>query len=318
MAGEVKTRRKRSGRLAGRAPRPEIRRGRGLPAGARNLSLSLHFRQALVRTTFGALWLRARGLVQWGRGVRHRVRGEKPPPAEAQRVPREDIERVVGEPVNDLSLYTRALRHRSVLRGQPGGHLESNERLEFLGDAVLGVAVAEKLYNDFPDRDEGFLTRTRSKLVNGPVLADFARALDLGRILLLSPNMQGPDGRDNPTILADAFEAIIGAVYLDLGFDAARRFVLRVLDEHVDLEEVAEQRNNFKSLLLEQVQAEGRGQPVYRVVAEEGPSHDRRFTIDVLVQDEPLGRGYAASKKRAEQQAAREALERLRERTAGE
>jgi ribonuclease III len=228
-------------------------------------------------------------------------------------VSREAVERLVGRPVNDLGLYTQALRHRSVLRGTTGGHLDSNERLEFLGDAVLGAAVAERLYADFPDRDEGFLTRTRSKIVNGVMLADLARAIGLGRLLLVSANMDTAEGRDNPTILADALEAIIGAIYLDLGFEQSREFVFKQLDEHVDLAEVAEQRNNFKSLLLELAQAEGRGQPVYEVVAEEGPSHDRLFTIDVLVGASPIGRGQARSKKRAEQEAAREALQRLRQ-----
>jgi ribonuclease III len=227
-------------------------------------------------------------------------------------VSRTAIETIVGRAVGDVDLYARALRHRSVLRGLPDTHLLSNERLEFLGDAVLGIVVAEKLYSDFPDRDEGFLTRTRSKLVNGPTLADFARLLGLGRLLLLSPHMAGAEGRDNPTILADAFEALVGALYLDLGFEAARDFVLHVIDEYVDLPEVAEQRNNFKSLLLEAAQARGQGQPVYHVVAEEGPSHERLFTIDVHVAGEPLGRGQARSKKLAEQDAAREALGRIR------
>jgi len=235
-----------------------------------------------------------------------------PVPAPEGLVSRPAIEALVGMPVGDLALYERALRHRSVLRGTPGGHLQSNERLEFLGDAVLGVAVAERLYAAFPDRDEGFLTRTRAKIVNGEMLAELARAIRLGPLLLLSQNLGGAEGRDNPTILADAFEAVLGALYLDLGFEPARAFVLRVLDEHVDLSDLAEQHSNYKSLLLEHAQSEGRGQPVYEVVAEEGPSHDRRFTIDVLVGGEPLGRGYAASKKRAEQQAAEAALERIR------
>ena len=226
---------------------------------------------------------------------------------------RAQIEAFVGRPVGDLALYDHALRHRSVLRGQVNGHLQSNERLEFLGDAVLGVAIAERLYADFPDRDEGFLTRTRAKLVNGAILASYAEALDLGPLLLLSPNMAQGDGRQNPTILADAFEAIIGALYLDLGFDAARAFVFDLVDEHLDLDEIAEQRSNFKSILLEYVQARGQAQPAYHVVAEDGPSHDRRFTIEVRVEGRALGSGHARSKKQAEQKAAREALDRLRE-----
>ena len=229
--------------------------------------------------------------------------------AESQGVDREAIEALVGHPIGNISLYTLAMRHRSVLRGRSDGSLESNERLEFLGDAVLGLIVAQKLYDVFPDRDEGFLTRTRAKLVNGQMLAELARAIGLGSHLLLSANLRNSEGRDNPTILADAFEAIIGAIYLDLGFNAARQFVLRVIDEHVDLTEISEQRTNFKSLLLEKTQASGRGQPVYVVVKEEGPSHDRRFTVNVLVGDKAYGVGHAKSKKMAEQEAARQALE---------
>lgn len=229
--------------------------------------------------------------------------------AETQEVNREAIEALVGHPIGNISLYTLAMRHRSVLRGLSDTRLESNERLEFLGDAVLGLIVAQKLYDVFPDRDEGFLTRTRAKLVNGQMLAELARAIGLGSHLLLSANLRNPEGRDNATILADAFEAIIGAIYLDLGFNAARQFVLRVIDEHVDLTEISEQRTNFKSLLLEKAQAAGRGQPVYMVVKEEGPSHDRRFTVNVLVEDKAYGLGYAKSKKMAEQEAARQALE---------
>jgi len=235
------------------------------------------------------------------------------PEEEATAARRRQIEAFVGMPVADLQIYERALRHRSVLRGQANSHLRSNERLEFLGDAVLGVAVAERIYEEFPDRDEGFLTRLRARLVNGPMLASYAEALGLGPLLLLSPNMAQAEGRSNTTILADAFEAVLGALYLDRGFGAARGFVFDLLDAHVDLGELAEQRSNFKSLLLEYVQARGQAQPVYNVVAEEGPSHDRRFTIEVCVEGVALGLGRARSKKQAEQEAANEALERLRE-----
>jgi ribonuclease-3 len=254
------------------------------------------------------------------RALRRRSGRPAPPPEVAPEVldavtaaRRAQIEAFVGRPVGDLALYDRALRHRSVLRGQPNSHLQSNERLEFLGDAVLGVVIAERLYVDFADRDERFLTRTRAKLVNGAVLARYADALGLGPLLLLSPNMAQGEGRQNPTILADAFEAILGALYLDLGFGAARAFVFDLIDEHLDLDEIAEQRSNFKSLLLEYVQARGQPQPAYHVVAEAGPSHEREFTIEVRVEKRRLGSGHARSKKQAEQQAAREALDRLRE-----
>jgi len=224
-------------------------------------------------------------------------------------VARADIERFVGMRIHDLRFYEHALRHRSVFRGRVTTGTESNERLEFLGDAILGAAVAERLYTEFPNSSEGLLTRMRANLVNGQVLADYARALHLGPLILMSENTARSEGRDNPTILADAFEAIVGALYLDLGFDAARGFVLRVIDQLVDLESLSVQRSNFKSLLLEYAQARGWAQPSYSVAAEEGPSHDRSFTIDVLVEGIPRGRGLAGSKKQAEQTAAQEALD---------
>lgn len=253
--------------------------------------------QRLVRSWFGVL-----------RRPLNRPSGEVMPSG----VTRADIERLVGIPISNLGLYEHALRHRSIFRGHVTTGTESNERLEFLGDAVLGAVVAERLYAEFPDRSEGFLTRMRANLVNGLALADYARAINLGSLILMSDNMARSEGRDNPTILADAFEAIVGALYIDLGFGAARRFVFRVIDELVDLESLAVLRSNFKSLLLEYVQARGWAQPMYAVAAEEGPSHDRRFTIDVLVEGMPRGRGEASSKKRAEQIAAREALDALR------
>ncbi|HEX8386263.1 MAG TPA: ribonuclease III, partial [Rubricoccaceae bacterium] len=189
---------------------------------------------------------------------------------------------------------------------------ESNERLEFLGGAVRGAVVAEHLDEAFPDRDEGLLTRTRAALVNGKALAGYAEGLGLGRLLLLSDNMATAAGRSNPTILADAFEAVIGALYLDLGFDAARRFVLDVLARHASVEQASEDRSNHKSLLLELVQGRGLAQPVYTVVGEVGPSHDRLFTVSAVVDGVDCGQGTARSKKEAEQEAARNALVTLR------
>lgn len=227
-------------------------------------------------------------------------------------VSREAVEKLVGAGVRNLALYEQALLHRSLLRGRPESHLHSNERLEFLGDAVLGFVVAEHLYHRFPDKDEGFLTRLRSKLVNGQALSEYAATFGLGEIVLLSDNMVQAGGRENPTILADAFEAVIGALYLDLGEAAARTFIQEKVLADIDLEELAEQRDNYKSLLLEYVQALGWPQPQYEVMLEEGPSHDKVFTVQVLLRERPYGRGRAPSKKKAEQLAAGEALNRLR------
>ena len=237
------------------------------------------------------------------------------PPTEAEdaryAVERKAIEQLMGTSVGHLALYEQALRHRSVLRGEPASHLASNERLEFLGDAVLGFVVAEVLYEQFPDRAEGYLTRLRAKLVNGRYLARCARRLGVGLHLLLSDNMDQADGRTNRTILADAFEALIGALYLDQGLPAAYQFIVRTMLEPVDLTHLAERQDNYKSLLLEYAQARGWPQPTYRVANEEGPSHAMTFTVEVVLHGEPYGRGRARSKKQAEQQAAEEALDRL-------
>lgn len=227
-------------------------------------------------------------------------------------VSRAEIEALVGMPVGEIGLYEQALRHRSILRGEPNTHLLSNERLEFLGDSVLGFITADHLYHQFPERDEGFLTRLRAKIVNGQALARDATAMGLGRLILMSDNMAQSGGRRNPTILADALEAIIGALYLDLGEEAARTFVEGKILKEIDLEDLAHQRDNYKSLLLEYVQALGWPQPQYRVLHEDGPSHDKIFTVDVMLRDEPYGRGQARSKKKAEQEAAGRALDRLR------
>ena len=214
--------------------------------------------------------------------------------------------------VQTLSLYEQALKHRSLLRGRPNSHLSSNERLEFLGDAVLGFVVGAYLYHHFPTKDEGFLTRLRAKLVNGQALAEYAEQIDLGEMILMSENMAQTAGRTNPSILADAFEAVIGALYLDLGMEAASTFIHRTMLVEVNLADLARRKDNFKSLLLEHVQAKGWPQPQYRVKYEEGPSHDKTFTVDVMLRSEPYGFGTAGSKKKAEQEAAKMALHRLR------
>lgn len=215
----------------------------------------------------------------------------------------------------DLGLYDTALKHRSILRRRADTRIVSNERLEFLGDAVLGFVVAEYLYRCFAGENEGFLTRLRAKLVNGHALAVAARTLGLGKHIRMSENMERKEGRSNESILADALEALMGAVYLDLGLDPARDFVHRVMLDDVNLSRLAHHRDNYKSLLLEHVQSLGDEQPRYELVSELGPGHSRSFTVDVYVGDKNLGRGKAGNKKSAEQRAAREALDRLKEET---
>ncbi len=222
---------------------------------------------------------------------------------------RADIEKLVGMSVRTMSLYEQALRHRSALSDTVR---ESNERLEFLGDAVLDFVMAEHLYHRFPQGDEGFLTRLRSRIVNGQALAQCAAELGLGDMISMSDPMHRDGGRDSATILADALEAVIAALYLDLGEQAVCKFVQNKMLARLDLEDLANLKDNHKSLLLEHVQANGWSLPVYRVAREEGPPHDRVFTIDVFLRNQAYGRGRAQSKKKAEQKAAAQALDRLR------
>ncbi|NNE70704.1 MAG: ribonuclease III [Rhodothermales bacterium] len=225
------------------------------------------------------------------------------------------ISQITGEPVGDISLYVHAMRHRSILRGRPGSSIESNERLEFLGDAVLGSVTAEHLFLEYPDEAEGFLTRLRAKLVNGKALAGLGVAMGLDRLVLVSDNLrQQGQTQQFTSIMADAFEALIGALYLDQGPEAARRFIVGRMLEPQDLDALMLREDNHKSLLLEFAQARGWPQPVYQVQEATGPSHDRRFSVQVLVQETPEGVGRGKSKKQAEQRAAKAALEVLRDR----
>ena len=232
---------------------------------------------------------------------------------------RERIETLLGTHVEELALYELALTHRSYLRNRSQGTPDvglSNERLEFLGDALLGFAAAEHLYAHLPDQSEGYLTRLRAKLVNGQALAQYARRLELGQHLLVSKNMARSGGRQNASLLADAYEALIGALYLDRGLEAARAFIRRTVFDVIDLNRLARREENFKSRLLEYLQGQGRPQPRYRIIKEKGPSHDKTFTAGVFIEGAPYGRGTAGSKQKAEQQAAAEALEQLHEENA--
>ena len=220
---------------------------------------------------------------------------------------------VTGLPVDQVELYERAVTHASLVRHDQDSELRSNERLEFLGDAVLGMAAAEFLFERFPDKNEGFMTRMRAKLVNRKALAGYAESIRIQPLLEMSADMDRAGGRLNPSLLANAFEALLGAIYLDQGWPAARQFVLETMDQNVDLETLVQTRENYKSLLLEYVQARGRQQPQYRVVDEEGPGHQKKFLVEVLIGSKQYGTGQGRSKKSAEQRAARAALRKLEE-----
>jgi len=212
---------------------------------------------------------------------------------------------------NDLSLLEQALVHSSYLNENPGFAPASNERLEFLGDAILGFIVAEKLYQDFPDLAEGEMTKLRSVLVRRDTLARIALAIRLGDYLYLGRGEEASGGRDKLANLAGALEAVVAAVFLDRSLAITREFVLKLLEE--ELQKVVKQGTviDYKSQLQELSQSRYRSTPDYRLLEEVGPDHDKKFTVEVRAGDIVLGRGSGKSKKMAETEAARSALEQL-------
>ena len=209
------------------------------------------------------------------------------------------------------SLLEQSLIHSSYLNEYPDTVTASNERLEFLGDAVLGFIVAEKLYQDYPGLAEGEMTRIRSVLVRRETLAQIASDLKLGDYLYLGKGEEVGGGRQKPANLAGAMEAVIAAIYLDRGLLVARELVLTWLAG--ELQEVVGQRKgvDYKSQLQEVIQSEYRSSPSYRTVQATGPDHDKLFTVEVIIGDRVLGRGAGKSKKLAETEAARDALKRF-------
>lgn len=221
-----------------------------------------------------------------------------------------NVEASVGWSFNDQQLLRDALTHRSYLN-ETAEERPSNERLEFLGDSVLGLIVTDFLYEQFPLLSEGELTNIRSALVRTEALAGFAREISLGNNLFVGRGEELNRGRFRPSGLACAYEALLGAIYLDHGYDAAGEFALRFVQPA--LQDVFHLRlhKNGKSTLQEVVQSRQQATPSYHVVQEVGPDHDKSFTVEVRVSGNVLGRGIASSKRAAEQLAAQDALEAL-------
>jgi ribonuclease III len=221
------------------------------------------------------------------------------------------LERAIRYRFRSKSLLVDALKHRSALHQLNQDRSRSNERLEFLGDSVLDFVVAEHFYHLFPQMVEGELTKLRSVICSGSVLARAAAKIELGRFVFLSPNEERTGGRDRASILEDAFEGLIGAIYLDGGLAAARRFVERYLLDN--WREVVKQREfvNYKSLILEHAQSRQWSAPVYALREESGPDHSKVFVVELLINGVVYGRGEGRSKKAAEQEAALASAEKL-------
>jgi ribonuclease-3 len=221
------------------------------------------------------------------------------------------LQEKLGVSFNDPSRLRQALTHSSYINENPTSTLDCNERLEFLGDAVLGQIISEKLYRDLPQADEGEMTTLRAALVKRDTLARLATAISLGDYLYLGKGEEASGGRSKKANLASALEALIAAVFLDQSTATTRDFILRLFQE--ELARVLSQGGivNHKSQLQELLQSRGQPPPIYNVVEVSGPDHERRFSIEVRAGNTVLGRGTGKSKKLAEAAAARSALEHL-------
>ena len=221
------------------------------------------------------------------------------------------LQATLGITFKEISLLEVALVHSSYINENPQFALSSNERLEFLGDAVLGMVVAEKLYQDFPDFSEGQMTKIRGVLVCQEALARMAQAFKLGDYLYMGKGEEKSGGRQKPANLAGAMEAVIAAIYLDQDFLVARNFILKSLDLEVQRALNQTRGVDYKSELQELTQARQQKTPTYHLIGTTGPDHDKRFTVEVKLGNTVLGEGSGKNKKEAESEAARLALSKL-------
>lgn len=222
-----------------------------------------------------------------------------------------EFEKKIGYTFQDRQLLDKALTHSSYVKENGQSRLNDNERLEFLGDAFFDAVIGEALYRALPQAEEGTLTKMRASIVCEKSLARAGRRLGIGRHMLFSRGEEKCGGRDRASILADAMEAVIGAIYLDGGYEQAKAFVLEIFKE--DLQDAGRGKlsnRDYKSELQEQLQANGILNIRYVLEKEEGPDHDKTFSVRLDIRGEAAGRGTGKSKKLAEQNAAKDAIER--------
>lgn len=225
-------------------------------------------------------------------------------------------ERYLGLTFRDKNLLKMALTHRSFSLGTGGERIfEVNERLEFLGDAVLSFVITDFIFNQFPQFSEGDLAKLRAGLVNSSVLADIGSKNCLGECILLGKGTELTGGRERTSILADCFEAIIGAIYIDQGIEVVREFIIDKFESIILTSAQSNILTDFKTNLQELTAQKFGLLPEYKIVSEEGPVHEKIFYVEVLIDRKVYGKGEGKSKKKAEQAAAKEALELLKEKT---
>lgn len=220
----------------------------------------------------------------------------------------ETAQEVLGIRFDNEMLLTLALTHRSFAHESLPSHHLNNEKLEFLGDSVLNFVITANIFDSYNGLAEGDLAKLRANLVNADVLAMLAHRIGLGDCILLGKGAERTGGRERTSILSDSFEAIVGAIYLDRGFDVAQDFILECYADTIEEQASSEQYSDYKSALQEHAAKESGLAPVYDIVREDGPDHDRTFYAEVRIGDTRVGSGLGKSKKKAEQEAAREAL----------
>jgi ribonuclease III len=225
----------------------------------------------------------------------------------------EPLQRIIGYRFRDRGLLEHAMTHTSRANEDVSGGVRDNESMEFLGDALLGFVIADVLFRDFPDSDEGEKSKTKAALVSTATLARQAERLGLGDHLLLGRGEEKTGGRRKQALLADGYEALLAAIYLDGGVEPARAFIVREFSPLIaDIRRHGVGGHDFKSALQELLQARDLGLPEYRLMSTLGPDHNKQFQVEVVVRGEALADAIGPSKKEAEQEAARVALEKLR------
>tara|TARA_B100001758_G_scaffold53652_1_gene44031 strand:- start:8078 stop:8791 length:714 start_codon:yes stop_codon:yes gene_type:complete len=226
-------------------------------------------------------------------------------------ITREDINKITGfNPINVL-YYQKAFIHKSVLRFITAENLSSSyERYEFLGDSILNLIIANFIFSKYPDKEEGYLTRIRTKLVNGKTLAFLAKKINLNQFLIISKNVESINGRNNDRILEDIFEAFLCSINMDLGYKYAENFVLRIINEFIDFKTL-EEDNNYKDILLRKCQQSLQINPEYELISTTGPAHKKIFTSRVIINGERYCTGSGNTKKESEQIASKNTLEKI-------
>lgn len=220
----------------------------------------------------------------------------------------EEVQRELGLVFHDVHLIKQALTHKSYIYEKGLPEIESNEKLEFLGDTILGFIITNIIFNRFPKLSEGELSKLRARLVNTALLAEVAREINLGQWLILGVGEEQSGGRQKTSILGNSFEALIGAIFMDQGVEEARKYVASIFDQRIEIESGKEASTDYKTRLQELTAKKFGLAPAYRILSAEGPDHEKTFHAEVAVGKHTYGSGKGSSKKEAEQGAANEAL----------